>query len=144
MARYQSGHGRRPAGRANQIVTVLLKRLVSADGDYARIHAGLAPAIVKDDEEMLLPDEPMTADGVRQIVDYLLPEEYVDALSDIGQTRYHLPRRQTPSREDLVALVTDDEGGFDIEIHRFRPGDADAVPEELFTGANADEDESAE
>ena len=108
-----------------------MKMLTDTGGEHAIIRSGRVPVMTRADEQYRISGNAVPRATVARIARYLLPHAELQALSEIGETRYHLPHRLAPAHEDFIVDVSDHRGELCVDIQHHKLSDWDEVPEEL-------------
>ena len=88
----------------------ILTALERAQGDRVVLESGQIPMLMVGPRKCALMAGRLSAKAVRYITEHLLPQDYLDALDEIGGTRYRWP--------GFVVLATDDGDHLTVEIKR--------------------------
>lgn len=90
----------------------MLQALENAQGDRIVLESNQIPLLLVGPRKCALMVGRLSAKAVRRIAEYILPEQYVEALDEIGGTCYRWP--------GFVALATYNSAELIIEIKRSR------------------------
>ena len=120
-------------------VDLVLSTLAAANGDRVIIRTGQVPVMVVAGRERALARDPLSSQAVRKIAKSLLPPTHLQALADVGETKYELPVRLGLPREEFDLRVVDTDRVLAIEIRR-RPRSAHVagVAERVAAGLRID------
>ena len=91
-------------------VDQLLRVLDSSRGDRLVLETEQIPMLLVGDRKCALMVGRLSYDAIRQIAMRVFPREYLDALEEVGGTRFHWP--------GFTALATYGESGLTLEIMR--------------------------
>jgi hypothetical protein len=109
-----------------------MKMLADTGGEHAIIRSDRVPVMTRDDHRYRISGSAIGRNVVARIARYLLPYAELNALAEIGETRFHLPHARAMGHEDFIVDVVDRGGELCVDIERHTVPPADDVPEELF------------
>jgi hypothetical protein len=120
---------------AAKCLDLVMKAMISTGGDHAIIRSGQVPVLTRASRRFRMASTPIPRTAVSEIAQCLLPKDEMRALSEIGETRYHVPHKAALGHDDFIVDVTDTEGELCVDIAHHHIAHADDVPEEFFDQA---------
>ena len=113
-------------------MTLVLWTLAAANGDRVIMRTGQVPIMLAAGHERTLARDPLSAHAMRQIAKSLLPADELQALDEIGETKYALPARPGLPLVAFNVTALEADRTLVIEIARRSLANEDAVPADLF------------